>query len=127
MCGDESVWPKRNSALVQAALNLCGWRFKNAATRDGHLKYSVHASKPGEHAFSDFADELHGNAAGFTFRRNAVCGESCRAQFAFERWRAWAVGDNFYFFRALVDVLKISVIDALLAEFCEQEYGQRRV
>ena len=73
------------------------------------------------------SNEFNGNAAGFSFGRNSVRGESCGAELACERRRASAISDNFYFFRAFVDVLEIAIVDALFAQLREEEHCQRSI
>ena len=48
-------------------------------------------------------------------------------ELARKRRRTCAVADDFYFFRLFVDVLKISIVDALFAQSGKEKHCQRSV
>src|SRR5580704_4835475 len=76
---NKSMRPKRDSTFVETAFDLISGRLEYTAARDSHLKYSIHSSQPGENAFANFANQLHGNATRFTFCGDSVRGEARRA------------------------------------------------
>ena len=72
---------------------------------------------------ADLADELHRQPAGLALGRDAVLGESRRAELAGQRRRAGAVADDLDLIGLLVDVLQVAVVDRLPAQLGEQEHA----
>src|ERR1700684_3909525 len=122
--GHETMRPERNATFVLPFFYLISWRLKNAGSRNDHLKFTVHSAEPSQYSISYFADQLYRKSARFAFRGNTVLRKTRRAQFAGQRRRAGAIPDNFDFFRLLINVLQITVIHSLLAQFREQKNGE---
>src|SRR5579864_7117375 len=125
--GHETVGPEWDATFVQPFFYLIRCRLENAGSSNDHLELAVHSAQPGQYSFSHFADQLYREAARFAFRRDTVFRETSRTQCACQGRRASAIPDDLDFFRFLIEMLKIAVIDPLLAQFGEQKNGQSSI
>ena len=119
MSSHETVRPEGNATFGQPLIDFVSWRFEDRGAADGHTKLAIHPAQASQDALPDLADKLNGNASSLAFRRNTVLSESGGSEFASEGRRACAVADDFDLARFLVDVLEISVVDTLAAQFCQ--------
>src|SRR5258708_40331024 len=105
--------PERNAAFVQSIGKLRGRRFENRGAGDDHLELSVHPAQPRQHSLTHFAGQFYRKAASFTFGWDAVLGKARGAKFPREGRRTRAVSNDLDLVVFGIDVLKISVVDAL--------------
>src|SRR5438552_14705178 len=111
MGSDESVWPKRNAALVQPLLNLIFGRLEYACASNHHLKLAIHAPQACQHSLSHFPNSLHRKPAGLAFGGNAMLRKPCRTKSARESRGPSSIPDDLDFLFLLINVPKIAVID----------------
>src|SRR5258708_3030930 len=124
---DKSMRPKRDAALAQPLRELRGRWLENRGAGDNHLEFPLHSAQPRQHSFADLADQLYRKAACFTFGRDAVFGKARGPEFPSQRGRTRAVSNNLYLVVLRVDVLQISVVDALFAELGQQQDGEKSI
>src|SRR6202167_4863310 len=102
MRGHKTMRPEWYPAFVEPLLNLIRCGLENAGSRDDHLVRTVDSAESRQPSFAHFADQLHREAARFTFSRDSVFRETSRTQLACQwRWTS-PIPDDFHFLRLLI-------------------------